>query len=55
MKFALHVEDVLYRRTRIGLETRDKTSVAAQRVANVMGTGAWVVAGQDHPGDRRSG
>tara|TARA_B100000745_G_C19829784_1_gene274505 strand:+ start:52 stop:357 length:306 start_codon:yes stop_codon:yes gene_type:complete len=37
-EFALHVEDVLYRRTRIGLETRDKTAVAAQRIANVMGT-----------------
>ena len=37
-ELALHVEDVLYRRTRIGLETRNKISVAAQRVANVMGT-----------------
>ena len=37
-ELALHVEDVLYRRTRIGLETRDKISVAAQRVANMMGT-----------------
>jgi len=36
-ELALHVEDVLYRRTRIGLETRDGTELAAQRVAEVMG------------------
>ena len=35
-ELALHVEDVLYRRTRIGLETRDGTALAAGRVAEVM-------------------
>ncbi len=33
---ALHAEDVLYRRTRIGLETADGTARAAARVAEVM-------------------
>jgi len=35
-ELALHVEDVLYRRTRLGLETRDGTAEAAERVARVM-------------------
>ena len=35
-EMALHVEDVLFRRTRIGLETRSGTHEAASRVAEVM-------------------
>ncbi len=35
-ELALHVDDVLFRRTRIGLETRDGVARAAQRVAEVM-------------------
>ena len=34
---ALHVEDVLYRRTRVGLESRDGTREAAERVARALG------------------
>jgi len=37
-ELALHVEDVLFRRTRLGLETRDGTREAAERVARVMAT-----------------
>ncbi|WP_420633383.1 glycerol-3-phosphate dehydrogenase [Candidatus Palauibacter sp.] len=37
-EMAMHVEDVLFRRTRIGLETRNGTSRAARRVATVMAT-----------------
>ncbi len=36
-EYALRVEDVLYRRTRVGLETRDGVAEAARRVAGVMG------------------
>lgn len=35
-EMAIHVEDVLFRRMRIGLETRDGTPDAARRVADVM-------------------
>lgn len=35
-ELALHVEDVLYRRTRVGLETRDGVAEAAQRVGMLM-------------------
>ncbi len=35
-ELALHVEDVLYRRTRVGLESRDGTEEAARRVAGVL-------------------
>ena len=35
-EMAAHVEDILYRRTRIGLETRQGTPTAAARVAAVM-------------------
>ncbi|MFV1988217.1 MAG: glycerol-3-phosphate dehydrogenase [Gemmatimonadota bacterium] len=36
-EYALRVEDVLYRRTRVGLETREGVAEAARRVAAVMG------------------
>ncbi len=35
-ELALHVDDVLFRRTRLGLETRDGIAEAAERVATVM-------------------
>lgn len=35
-EMALHVEDVLFRRMRVGLETRSGTPAAARRVAEVM-------------------
>jgi len=35
-ELALHVDDVLFRRTRLGIETRDGTREAAERVAGVM-------------------
>ena len=35
-EMAVHVEDVLFRRTRVGLETRDETPEAARRLAKVM-------------------
>jgi glycerol-3-phosphate dehydrogenase len=36
-EYALRLEDILYRRTRIGLETRDGVETAARRVAAVVG------------------
>ncbi len=38
-EMAVHVEDVLYRRTHVGLETRQGTEEAARRVAGVMAAG----------------
>jgi len=35
-EYALHLEDILYRRTRVGLETRDGADEAARRAASVV-------------------
>ncbi len=52
-EYALRVEDVLYRRTRVGLETRDGVAEAARRAAAVMGPElAWTEGRVDEEIDR---
>ena len=52
-EFARHVEDVLYRRTRVGLETRDGVEEAARRTAAVLGPElGWTEADQRDETDR---
>ncbi len=52
-EFARHVEDILYRRTRVGLETRNGVEEAARRTAAVIGPElGWTAVEQQTEIDR---